>query len=148
MIIYRRIDPSGKDYDQEKDLRNRVLRLPLGLALSEADTRGEDRQIHLGAFDEEGRLIGCVLLLPAAGGPARIRQMAVDEEYRRRGVGTELMRRIEALAREMGIRRLTMHARLSAQDFYERLGYRTVSDVFQEVTIPHREMEKELGEGE
>jgi N-acetylglutamate synthase-like GNAT family acetyltransferase len=145
MIAYRLIDPAGKEYAQEKDLRNRVLRLPLGLELSAADTAGEDRQVHLAAMDERGRVIGCVLMAPA-GGSARIRQMAVAEACRRRGIGTELMRRMEATARGMGIRRLTMHARLSALGFYERLGYRTVSEVFTEVTIPHREMEKALDE--
>lgn len=144
MITYRRIVPAGDEYDQEKDLRNRVLRLPLGLELSETDTRGEDGQIHLAAVDEREGIIGCVLMATMGDGIAKVRQMAVDERHRRRGIGTELMRLAEHTARAAGIRKLTMHARLSARSFYERLGYQVVSDRFVEVTIPHIGMEKNL----
>jgi ribosomal protein S18 acetylase RimI-like enzyme len=73
-----------------------------------------------------------------------VRQRAIDDRHQRRGIGTELMRLIEHTARGEGIRKLTMHARLSARGFYERLGYKTVSDRFVEVTIPHVGMEKDL----
>ncbi len=44
MITYRPITTADREYVAEKLLRNRVLRAPLGLALSEADVRGEERQ--------------------------------------------------------------------------------------------------------
>jgi N-acetylglutamate synthase-like GNAT family acetyltransferase len=144
LTVYRRIETSDRDYAEEKDLRNRILRLPLGRNLSEEDIRGEDRQVHLIAADDQGRLIGCVLLLPAGDGTARIRQMAVDEEHQRRGIGRELMRRMERIAGGMGIRKLTLRARLTAEDFYSKLGYRGVDGTFSEVGIPHRLMEKDL----
>jgi predicted GNAT family N-acyltransferase len=37
-----------------------------------------------------------------------------------------------------------MHARKSAVGFYEKLGYKIVGDEFEEVTIPHFEMQKTL----
>jgi predicted GNAT family N-acyltransferase len=144
LTVYRRIETSDGDYAGEKDLRNRVLRLPLGRVLSGEDTRGEDRQIHLIAVDEQDRVIGCVLLLPAGDGTARVRQMAVEEAYQRRGIGRELMRRMETVAGGMGLRKLTLHARETAVNFYEKLGYRGVAGTFREVGIPHRLMEKDL----
>jgi predicted GNAT family N-acyltransferase len=50
----------------------------------------------------------------------------------------------ENLARDRGNKKLTMHARKSACGFYEKLGYKIVSGEFEEVTIPHYIMEKEL----
>jgi predicted GNAT family N-acyltransferase len=145
MTTYRQIATSHREYIAEKALRNRVLRAPLGLTLSEADVRGEERQIHIVAVDERGGVVGCVLIAPAADGSARIRQMAVEESVRGKGIGAGLMAQAEEIARAAGTKRLTMHARLSARGFYERLGYRVASETFAEVTIPHVMMEKTLG---
>ena len=148
MITYRRITTADLEYEAEKDLRKRALRLPLGLTLSEADVRGEDKQIHLLAVDENGTVVGCVLMVLPGDGTARVRQMAVDERCRQSGIGAGLMAQAEKTARDMGIRKISMHARLYARGFYERLGYHAESeDVFTEVTIPHIAMEKTL-EGE
>jgi predicted GNAT family N-acyltransferase len=144
MITYRQITTADPEYSAEKALRDEVLRAPLGLTLTESDVSGEDRQIHLLAFDDKGAAVGCVLIAPAGEGTARIRQMAVTRSERGKGIGAELMTEAERVARAQTIRRLTMHARLSARGFYERLGYRVTSDVFLQVTIPHVAMEKTL----
>jgi predicted GNAT family N-acyltransferase len=39
---------------------------------------------------------------------------------------------------------MTMHARVSATGFYEKLGYEIRGEQFDEVTIPHYIMEKVL----
>ena len=144
MITYRQITTADREYEAEKALRNRVLRAPLGLTLSEEDVRGEEQQIHVVALDERGEVVGCVLIAPAADGTARIRQMAVQEHFRGKGIGAGLMAQAETIARALPARKVTMHARLSARGFYERLGYRVTSDVFMQVTIPHVAMEKTL----
>ncbi len=144
MIVYRRISTADPVYEAEKDLRNRALRLPLGLTLSDSDLRGEDSQIHLIAVDDARKVVGCVLLVNPGDGTVRVRQMAVDECCRGLGIGAGLMAQAEKAAREMHVSKVIMHARLYARGFYERLGYRAASDVFTEVTIPHITMEKTL----
>jgi predicted GNAT family N-acyltransferase len=144
MIIYRTITTADPEYAAEKDLRNRLLRLPLGLTLSEKDVAGEDRQIHLAALDDSGKVVGCVLLVVPGDGTARLRQMAVEENCRGLGIGAGLMAEAERTAREMMLSKITMHARLYARGFYERLGYRAVGEVFPEVTLPHIAMEKKI----
>jgi predicted GNAT family N-acyltransferase len=54
------------------------------------------------------------------------------------------MAQAETIARALPARKLTMHARLTARRFYERLGYRVTSEPFMEVTILHVAMEKTL----
>jgi predicted GNAT family N-acyltransferase len=144
MITYRSITTADPQYEAEKDLRNRALRLPLGLTLSDKDISGEEKQTHLVAIDDAGTVVACVLLVLPGDGSAHIRQMAVDESRRGQGVGAGLIAHAEQTARGLGIRRMTMHARVYARGFYERLGYRAVGDIFTEVTIPHIEMEKAL----
>ena len=143
MINYRIITTHDPEYEQEKKLRNRILRLPLGLALSEQDVRGEENQLHLVVLDGRGTLIGCVLVAFFEK-TARIRQMAIEEPYQGRGIGTELMKRLEQALRERNVFKATLHARMTARGFYEKLGYSAVSGTFTEVTIPHVAMEKVL----
>jgi predicted GNAT family N-acyltransferase len=146
MVTYRRITTADPEYKLEKDLRNRVLRVPLGLTLSATDVQGEDAQMHIVAMDEGGRMVGCVLLVFPGDGTARVRHVAVEPHCRRTGIGAGMMEQAENAAREKGVRKITMHARLYARGFYERLGYRAASDIFTEVTIPHISMEKTLEE--
>ena len=144
MITYRHITMHDPEYEQEKDLRNRVLRMPLGLVLSELDVRDEDAQLHLVALDGQGYVIGC-LLVAFSRDTARFRQMAVEESYRGRGIGTELIKQAEHDVRARNIHTVTLHARVTARGFFEKLGYTAVSEVFTEVTIPHIAMRKDLG---
>jgi predicted GNAT family N-acyltransferase len=50
----------------------------------------------------------------------------------------------ENVARDAGFKTMTMHARKSAEVFYEKQGYAPYGDEFIEVTIPHIEMRKKL----
>lgn len=146
MITYRQISTHDREYDLEKELRNRVLRLPLGLHLSEQDTFDEEEQIHLVAMDVRDRVIGCVLVA-FSGDVAKARQLAIDDDHRGQGVGTELMKRAEEAILVRNVRTMTLHGRVTARGFFERLGYTAQSGVFTEVTIPHIEMHKDLTGG-
>jgi len=146
MITYRQISTHDPEYTLEKELRNRVLRLPLGLHLSEEDVRDEDGQVHLVALNGQGHVIGCVLIA-FSGNAARLRQLAVEGAYRARGIGAELIKRAEQAILAGTIRTVTLHGRLRARGFFERLGYTARSDVFTEATIPHIVMQKDLPGG-
>lgn len=146
MIIYRQITTRDREYSLEKELRNRVLRMPLGLHLSEQDVRGEEEQVHLVAMEGQGQVIGCVLVA-ISGNVAKVRQLAIEGAYRGTGVGTELMKRAEQAILARNIRTVTLHGRVTASGFFKRLGYAARSDIFTEVTIPHIAMHKDLTGG-
>ena len=125
------------------DLRYQILRKPLGLAFTEDDLASEKNDILLGCFEDD-RLEACCMLTETAPKTVRLRQMAVSSGLQGKGIGRVLMSFAENIARDHGYRRLTMHARKSAIGFYEKNGYKVCSDEFEEVTIPHFVMEKEL----
>ena len=88
-------------------------------------------------------LIGTVTLRQE-GSTMIMRQVAVDEKLRGIGIGRKLVEFAEINALRLGATEMVLHSRVSAQSFYERLGYRAEGEVFIEVTIPHIKMTKTL----
>jgi predicted GNAT family N-acyltransferase len=140
------IDNHSKEHHQMIGLRNEVLRQPLGLQLDDQEFTREAEDILIGYFEED-TLLGCCILTNPPGEPLaiKLRQMAVRENSRGQGVGRQLLHFAENMTRHLGHSVLMMHARQAAVGFYEKSGYSIVGDPFEEVTIPHYRMEKNLG---
>ena len=130
-------------YQKMVDLRFQILRNPLGLTFDQADLDKEKEDILIGFFDEAD-IKGCCILTPDNKTNIRLRQMAVLSGLQRRGIGRVIMNFAENVARDKGYKVLHMHARKSAVGFYQKLGYEIVGEEFEEVTIPHYEMQKAL----
>jgi predicted GNAT family N-acyltransferase len=124
-------------------LRNDILRKPLGLAFIAEELEKEKEDILIGAFEED-KMLGCCMLINTEPGTVRLRQMAVINTLQGKGIGKALMQFAENIARDRGYRKITMHARKTATGFYEKLGYSTNGEEFLEVTLPHVVMEKQL----
>jgi len=142
-MAIRVIDHGTKEYQQMVDLRNQILRKPLGLTFEADELEREKEDILIGCFEED-KLEGCCLLTKQDEKTIRLRQMAVLSGLQGKGVGRVLMQFAENIARDRGYKLLVMHARKTAMGFYEKLGYKKTGDEFEEVTIPHFEMVKEL----
>ena len=134
---------NSPEYISALALRNKVLRLPLGLTLNEADTLGEDKQLHFAILNNT-QLIACIIAKEVSPNTLKLRQMAVDENFRGLGVGRFLMRQIEQYALNKNFQHITLNARISAVEFYRKLGYIRDGELFIEVTIEHVTMCKLL----
>ena len=77
-------------------------------------------------------------------GLAKIERVAVLRSARGVGWGERLMAVTEERARERGFDEALLHAQSQVEEFYQRLGYETVGDEFDEAGIPHVEMRKPL----
>lgn len=137
------IDHGSKEYQQMVQLRQEVLRKPLGLSLQAEELVKEQSDILIGAFQEE-EMIGCCILTETAKDCVRLRQMAVPKKRQGCGIGESIIHFAEIVARDRGYKKLIMHARDTAIGFYEKYGYHIVGDQFTEVNIPHHIMEKRL----
>lgn len=142
-MALRMIDHGTKEYQQMVALRNEILRKPLGLSFDKEELDKEKDDILMGAFEDE-KLLGCCLLTRVDPTTVRLRQMAVPNNMQGKGIGRALMIFAENIARDLGYRKLCMHARKTAVGFYQKLGYSITGDEFTEVTIPHYIMEKTL----
>jgi len=134
------IDYGTKEYQQMVNMRNEILRKPLGLNFSTDELENEKDEILIGAFEDE-KMLGCCMLIKMTNKTVRLRQMAVMNNLRGKGIGRALMNFAENIAMDLGYRTITMHARKTAIGFYEKLGYSVVGEEFFEVTIPHFEMQ-------
>jgi len=137
------IDHGSPEYLQMVQLRNDILRKPLGLSFLPEELEKEKDEILIAAYEEE-KMLGCCMLIKMEPGTVRLRQMAVLNSLQGKGIGRALMQFAENIARDMGYRTITMHARKTATGFYEKLGYKVIGEEFEEVTLPHVVMEKSL----
>jgi predicted GNAT family N-acyltransferase len=142
-MALRIIDHGTKEYQQMVNLRMDILRKPLGLSFDPVELEKEKEDVLMGAFEDD-RLLGCCLLTRQDQHTMRLRQMAVPNNMQGKGIGRALMIFAENIARDLGYKKLCMHARTTALGFYEKLGYSTNGEEFTEVTIPHYIMEKAL----
>jgi N-acetylglutamate synthase-like GNAT family acetyltransferase len=139
----KQIDHGTPQYNQMVQLRNLILRQPLGLGFSEDELSREKNDILIGAFDDD-EMLGCCVLTPIDNSTIRLRQMAVHGSLQGKGIGASIMSFAENLARDKGFNRIIMHARDTAMGFYEKLGFKITSDEFRELNLPHHIMEKSL----
>jgi predicted GNAT family N-acyltransferase len=144
--IIREVEHGSPEYWATVELRDPVLRRPLGLQFSIEELNAEKDSRHIVCYRGD-RLVGCLVLRPIAGGDIQMRQVAVVPDVQGQGIGRAMVECSEALARRIGFTRMILHARETVAAFYERLGYTKVGERFVEVTIPHWAMVKSLADG-
>ncbi|HZQ28448.1 MAG TPA: GNAT family N-acetyltransferase [Acidimicrobiales bacterium] len=107
---------------------------------------------HLGAFDDDGALVGVVSFAPfdwaeRPGVPAfQLRGMAVAPDRQRGGVGRLLVAGGLERARAGGAQLVWARGRDVALGFYERLGWKAVGDgyLYGPARLPHHTMVMKL----
>jgi len=85
-------------------------------------------------------------VVPDGKGVVKIGRMAVVDDVRGHGIGRALLAFLEEQAKARGAAKLVLWSQVSARPFYEKAGYRTVSEKpFDDAGIPHVAMEKQVG---
>lgn len=138
-----RVLPGEADLEPAFEVRRDVFVDEQGVDEAiEIDGRDPDATHVLAEVD--GEPIGTARLREVEPGTGKVERVAVRASHRGTGVGRRLMERIERVAADRGLDRLELHSQTRVEGFYERLGYVTVSEQFEEAGIPHVEMEKGL----
>jgi len=129
-------------HHEAKGIRADVLRKPLGLTADDPAFNDKESDVYFVALENE-QVVGVVVLVPHyKKGIGKLRQMATAEKVRGKGYGIQLIKALEEYAAKNGMTSILLHSRHYAAGFYEKLGYKITSDVFQEVGIDHFVMEK------
>jgi predicted GNAT family N-acyltransferase len=110
--------------------------VPMALEVDEA----EPRAIYFTGYDDQGRALATLRLLPESYG-LHVQRVAVRQEARGRGLGREMINAAIAYGRHEGIAKLMLGAQVHATGFYTKLGFQlTDKPEFMDAGIRHREM--------
>ena len=139
---FQEIGFGSADYRKECELRNKVLRIPIGLSLFDENLGIEEQQMHFGLFDQDRNLIACVIAAACTPTEIKIRQMSVDSAHQGNGYGRSIINLVEDKLLQQGFTHFFLNSRMTAAGFYEKLGYTRVGQEFTEVGLPHIRMEK------
>jgi len=96
--------------------------------------------LHLLAIDTSGRPIGTARLLS----DGHIGRMAVLKEWRGKGVGSAMLRRLLEEAKKRHIRQVVLNAQTVAAGFYRKFGFQVEGEEFIDAGIPHVKMIREM----
>jgi len=77
-------------------------------------------------------------------GVGKLERICILETYRKFGLGKIIIKTLEEIAKEQGVSQVKLHGQTQAKGFYQKLGYRTSSNIFMEDGIPHILMLKEI----
>ncbi len=98
--------------------------------------------LHLLAEDGAGRPIATARLLPHG----HVGRMAVSRDWRRRGIGSALVRKALDEARWRGLAQVIVNAQTYVVEFYARHGFVPEGEAFMDAGIPHQRMTRSVAE--
>jgi predicted GNAT family N-acyltransferase len=145
MKIVNTRDTMSQIYLDSVRIRHQVFveeqHVPLNMELDEY----EALCVNFVIYDENEKALATARLLPVDEEKKMILQrLAVLKEYRKQGLGEMLVQDMENFSLENRYETVELHAQLSAEDFYTKLGYTLIGEIFEEVGIQHITMEKSL----
>ena len=121
-----------------------VLRKPLGMTKESLSDSIEDKSFHLMGIDAEKNVIASGRVHFNSENEAQIRYMAVVVRFKRRGIGSEIVDKLERYATSKGAEIMVLNAREEAISFYSSLGYEEVCPYHSDTGIPHKTMRKSV----
>ena len=132
-----------EEFQRYRDLRWKILRAPYNQPrITEQDDDGiKDYPIMVCEID--GIPIGVGRAHFISEDEAQIRSISVEPEWEGKGIGSIVLKELEKIVSEKGAKRIIIHARNNAIEFYKKNGYREVETsytLFDE--IEHTLMEK------
>lgn len=100
--------------------------------------------LHAVLFDLHGTPLGNARLLQPSDNIAKVGRMAVLRQERGHGYGARLLQALLREARRRGNKEVRLSAQRSAEGFYAAHGFVISGEPFDEVGIPHIEMQLDL----
>ena len=117
-------------------------KVPMELELDEKDH--SKNTIHIGYFNDN-KLIGVARLIDLDKDVIHIGRVAIDKDYRGKGIGRKLIVDCENIAKQILKKEviIELSAQIQAEKFYESLGYNRVNDkIYLDAGIEHVDLRK------
>ena len=132
-----------EEFQRYRDLRWKILRAPYNQPrITEKDDQGIV-DFPLMVCEVDGIPIGVGRAHFISKDEAQIRSISVEPEWEGKGIGSIVLKELEKIVSEKEAKRIIIHARNNAIEFYKKNGYREVEPsytLFDE--IEHTLMEK------
>lgn len=145
-MLITRIPQTAQEWQQYYHLRYTVLREPWGQLKGSEVLQDEDQADHVMVIDDETHeILGVARMQTNTLTQGQVRCVAVTPHVQGKGVGKLLMKYLEELAHQKGIKEIVLDARENAVKFYLSIGY----EIFEESyllfgVIQHWKMRKTL----
>lgn len=114
---------------------------------SEQDFDDKDKKCHHVMLKRDNRVVAYSRIVPKGIGYdyISIGRVLVLESYRRKGIAQKMMKAcLEYIKNNLDENTVVLSAQLYIKDLYEGVGFKAISDVYDEVSIPHVKMKVEL----
>jgi ribosomal protein S18 acetylase RimI-like enzyme len=132
-----------EEFQRYRDLRWKILRAPFNQPrITEQDDAGT-KDYPIMVCEVDGFPIGVGRAHFISEGEAQIRSISVEPEWEGKGIGTIVLKELEKIVVAKGARRIIIHARNSAIEFYKKFGYKSLESSYTLFgKIEHTLMEK------
>ncbi len=115
--------------------------------VEEQDFDDKDKVCHHIMLKENERVVAYCRIVPKGIGYDYISvgRVLVLSSHRRKGIAQEMMKvALEFIKNNLDEKTVVLSAQLYAKALYESVGFKVISDVYDEVNIPHVKMKVEL----
>jgi predicted GNAT family N-acyltransferase len=125
-------------------VREQVFCREQGVPRAEEIDGRDEHALHLVALDPDGRRVIGTLRLLVDAERAKVGRVAVERDWRRRGIASRMLELALLAARERGCREARLASQLEATGLYRRAGFAVESEPFEEAGIAHVWMGRSL----
>ena len=140
LIEFKIVSHGSNEWKKAVQLREDVLRKPLGSVFTTEELEEEKNHIQIVGF-VDNKLIATAVLVPEY--PSlKMQRVVVTDQLRNLQLGSKMMGFCEDYATTESYKKIYCHARDSAVRFYLKNKYVGIGDYFDEDGIPHLKMEK------
>ena len=115
--------------------------------VEDQDFDDKDKESYHEMLKDGERIVAYSRILPKglSYDHASIGRVLVLQSYRRKGVAQEMMKAcVEFIKQNFDETEIIISAQLYVKAMYESVGFKVISDVYDEVNIPHVKMKREL----
>ncbi|WP_313128787.1 GNAT family N-acetyltransferase [Anaerocolumna sp.] len=135
----------SKRYEQTLLLRDKIMRKPLGLSIKNDDLSYEQQAAVFAVFDGE-TILGTGVLIFEGEATAKVRFLCVEPNLQKSGIGRAILESMEKRSLQHGIKKICLESRVTAKDFYKKLGYQEYGEIYlmNQAPVEHIRMQKIL----
>ena len=130
--------------DEEKFIRNKVFVEEQGF-VDEFDEI-DDNSYHIVIYDKDKPIACCRCYTLEDKTEYILGRFAVIKEYRRKHIGTELLKAAEKIAKDNNAVKMSLSAQCRAKEFYKSCGFIEMGEIYYDQYCEHIHMEKSLAD--